>query len=1000
MIICLFLLIPVPLLHARGETENPLSHVDALIDAKHFDEALGALALYTRRHPQDLNRAGERLRRIAEIQGRYNTLVNQLLDVIAQDPGNAERIIALAGELESLEPPKDLRSGEFLARIRDLVKFAVPMKRLAEIFAGGRELSRAGDYPGALRLYQRSLEFYREKFLVRAYGEENPLRDRILRLSALAGTLESSLAVLDGVSKDLGESPPEALQQVYRRIRPELDTLDRIRGEIDDAGAFFEERLRLPGEPEEALEDRNFLSFSFRLIYGQGGDSGRDGMIRVIGDCLTERRESLEALLISGAEEAYGRALAKARERHYREAIEAYREAALRNALIQDFLELQGDSPAGGGGPPGFLSLFCRNFVISCSLRTETLELRLDRMIGEYGEYSGIGEDEKFKAGLKDLSSEAEALEAELRDGGEVFLRRLGEEVFPAGEGSPSLGSEAEAITRYTAGALELLENFQSRRAALEFNGSLRLYAVFSNSLEERLERRKARLALAKRLMGGLRWEEAAAVLQEAGLDSPVFPGPPEDDGAVYHYSREALELFKGLEAELEGDLAYAEEFFVRYGEGEQEIPDSVELEALRSSSEKMLEDLKEILRQGAGGTALAQDRIGQAEAFRGQGDRYYQEAREAVRRGDFTRARNSIQRAAERYSQSLSIQEFPSLRQEWDTRMLALGQEIGQGENEAVVKATRNAINEVRTEYLAGNFQHAENLLLRGQNRWMQTNGDENPEISYWLSLVRDAISLRSGKEIPVTAPLFAEMSQLLSDARGDYEEGAALIRAGRRDEGLARFNDARKNIRDVKFIFPENQEAGMLELRMDQMADPEVFNASFQRRFNEALAGIGKHSTEAFGDLQNLAEINPSYPGITAALSQAEIDMGYRPAPPDPEKLRRSAGLTEAARSIVDANDRQHFEAALRQLNEALSLDPGNTQAMALKDLVQTRMGTGNAVLSSADEGEYQRAVRELQQGNTLISMTIVEQLLRNPQNRGSTRVLELQRRIQSFL
>jgi hypothetical protein len=413
-----------------------------------------------------------------------------------------------------------------------------------------------------------------------------------------------------------------------------------------------------------------------------------------------------------------------------------------------------------------------------------------------------------------------------------------------------------------------------------------------------------------------------------------------------------------------------------------------------------MAADLEDLLAQGTEGAALAEERLGQAELFRSQGDRFYEEARASAGRGDFSGARLSIQRASERYSQALSLQEFPSLREEWDTRMLGLGQEISQGENELVVKATRDALAQVKAEYLAGNFQYAENLLLRGQNRWVQANADENPEINYWLSLVRDAISLRSGREIPVTAPLFAEMGQFLSEARRHYEEGAALIRAGRRGEGLARFNDARQHIREVKFIFPENQEAGLLELRMDRLADPELFNASFQRRLDEALGGIRRRSAEAFGDLQNLAEINPSYPGIAAALRQAEIDMGYRPAPPDPQRLRRSADLAAAARAIVEANDREQFGAALRQLNEALALDPDNTQAMDLKDLVQTRMGAGNAVLSSADEGEYQRAVRELQRGNTLISLSIVEQLLRNPRNRGSTRILELRRRIQSFL
>jgi NaMN:DMB phosphoribosyltransferase len=135
--------------------------------------------------------------------------------------------------------------------------------------------------------------------------------------------------------------------------------------------------------------------------------------------------------------------------------------------------------------------------------------------------------------------------------------------------------------------------------------------------------------------------------------------------------------------------------------------------------------------------------------------------------------------------------------------------------------------------------------------------------------------------------------------------------------------------------------------------------------------------------------------------ALAQAEIDIGRRPAPPDPRTLAQANELTAAARRIIEGNIRLQFEVALRQLNEALTLNPNNTQAMSLKDRVQTEIGgAGNIVLSSASEGEYQRAVRELQQGNTLVALAIVEQLLQDPRNQSSTRILELQRRIQSVL
>jgi len=309
--------------------------------------------------------------------------------------------------------------------------------------------------------------------------------------------------------------------------------------------------------------------------------------------------------------------------------------------------------------------------------------------------------------------------------------------------------------------------------------------------------------------------------------------------------------------------------------------------------------------------------------------------------------------------------------------------------------------VNTARETYFAGNFGESEVLLVRALSRWRRTNGEDDPELTYWLTVVRGAMSLRSGRTIPVTAPLYAEMSQLLSDAKRQYDDGMDLINRNRRQEGLGKFNLARQKTQEVRLMFPVNQEASILELRMDQITDPRTFNESFQRRLSEAAAGIRRGSVESFADLQNLAEINPRYPGIQASLTQAEIDMGYRPRPPNPQSLSRSNELTASARSVIDRNVRSQFPVALEQLNEALLLNPNNNQAMSLKDRVLTELGGGGSVvLSSTAEREYQRAVQELQQGNTLVAMTIVRQLLQDPQNRNSARILELQRRIESVL
>jgi tetratricopeptide (TPR) repeat protein len=309
--------------------------------------------------------------------------------------------------------------------------------------------------------------------------------------------------------------------------------------------------------------------------------------------------------------------------------------------------------------------------------------------------------------------------------------------------------------------------------------------------------------------------------------------------------------------------------------------------------------------------------------------------------------------------------------------------------------------VNAAREVYFEGHFDAAEEYLIRAMNRRRRSNLEEDPEISYWLTIVRGAVTLRAGRVILPTAPLYAEMSQLLSEARKNYNEGIALINGERREEGFARFAESRRKTAEVRLMFPVNQEASLLDLRMDQVIDPAAFNASFQRRLNQAVSGVAQGSVESFAELQNLSQINPGYPGIRGMVVQAEIDLGYRPAPPDPRSLARSGELAATARGIIERNLRSQFPVALEMLNQALILNHSNDQAMSLKDRLQTELGGGgSAVLHSAAEREYQRAVQALQQGNTLVAMTIVRHLLSDAQNQTSRRVLDLQKRIESIL
>jgi tetratricopeptide (TPR) repeat protein len=124
----------------------------------------------------------------------------------------------------------------------------------------------------------------------------------------------------------------------------------------------------------------------------------------------------------------------------------------------------------------------------------------------------------------------------------------------------------------------------------------------------------------------------------------------------------------------------------------------------------------------------------------------------------------------------------------------------------------------------------------------------------------------------------------------------------------------------------------------------------------------------------------------------------MGYRPPPPNPANIARSRELTTSANRILEGNITAQYEVALAQINEAITLNPDNAEAARVKDRLLYRMSVpGAIVLSSQDEDDYQRAMREFQAGNNLVAMALVERLMQNPRNRNITKLIELQRRIQ---
>ncbi|MBP7479480.1 MAG: hypothetical protein KA785_03455, partial [Spirochaetaceae bacterium] len=74
---------------------------------------------------------------------------------------------------------------------------------------------------------------------------------------------------------------------------------------------------------------------------------------------------------------------------------------------------------------------------------------------------------------------------------------------------------------------------------------------------------------------------------------------------------------------------------------------------------------------------------------------------------------------------------------------------------------------------------------------------------------------------------------------------------------------------------------------------------------------------------------------------------------------------------------------------------------EAMVLKDRIQTIIGgKASVVLSSESEALYQKAVQELQRGNTLQAAALVSQLLQKKENQNSSKIIDLKKKVDSLL
>lgn len=1002
--VLIFLAVIAAPVHAGGSQEDPLAKADRLISQRLYNEAITALTAFIKQNPNRFDDAQKRLQRIVRLREEYNKTAAALIKTIIDEPTNVEKKLLLIRQLEELEAAPNRAAREFISKTKDLALFTYNNAQFRLIMEQGRALIDAGSYHAAARKYTEGFVLYKEEFDQGGFGDlivsrvESGLRtidDQVTAFSPMVNRIQSATENFERTfATAVGDAALPAASSSFSAVESVFLEYAAMRNTIAETGRAFENQFLLLQGANKELTDSSFLPFAFRFILGRKTEVLPEGIMGALDTLWTDVANRTQKAATEAADREYARALAARASGDRSAAADAfaatvsYADLAVRTvglwsavvgAELTPAVTLYGRSIVNGKAP---IALRYRSLgrLAGHAAAAERLALELGALATESRRAPGAfdtGELGVAAAVAAAKSSRTAFMELAGRVAAEIDTSGVYGELVASLRSENLVGSEAE---RYAADVRDTL-------AALS-------QAVFAADNDSAFDQYRMTLAdySRNRQSAAETFDKGAVLL----IGAPATEGDP-----VLKYPNESIPILSEAETGTVRVIGAVDRLLAELAAEAPRIVADARLVALAEEARGLSAAAAALRDQTRSALSDARAAVQAAEAARLEAERRYAEARAALDRANFDVARERLQRAGERFDASLAIQESVALRADRDRRLLALSAEITKTENELVVRDVRRLITEARSLYFAGTFERAEDALIQAQNRWRTTNVADEPEVTYWLTLVRGALSIKTGRVIQPTAPLFPEMSQLLSFARRYFDEGRELLTARKKTEALARFEESKKKIQEVKLVFPLNQEASLLELRIEQLVDPDAFGDSFRRKIADAQAKERTQPQEAYSELQDLAEINPRFPGLRALIEAMEVRLGLRLPPPDRAALARSNELTAAARRIVDANLRGQFPAALEQLNEALRLNPSNEQAVSLKDRIQTDVGGQAAVvLTNASEREYQRAVAELQKGNTIVALAIVEQLLTDPQNRNSPRILELQRRIQSRL
>lgn len=982
-------------LSAGGRKENPFDAVNRLMEEKQYNEALTKLTEIGRLHPEMMEEVEKKIGEVRKILNNYNIKYAELIDVlfVQHNVGKALKIIK---ELETLNPHPNESTLESLARAKRGAEVVYNLNRFEEIMDKGLKELHENLYYDALKTYIQGFTLHKEEFESSAYGDivKNNVNSALTKLMS---AVDSLIKAGPKIEKQFGSvallvSGPESSKfySEAAKLIAELKNIASLRNTIYRSSVVFNTENNHIKENSTQHQNDYFLYYSYAVTRGRKSTSEREGILAAVEIYWENMILSLDEKIRESADLFFAKGEGQFNSAEYTASYYEFNRAYDFYSIYAQLIALWETR----------VSLF-KNLAMdskSSDIVKEKLPLYLSAVekLNEIDTYRELGKlMSKLPTTASVDSSSKDVITASRKKIREIERGISGYKVKWSDyrkyyENVGSLQVQMNTHIKEASAMVQMLDKMflQVRKEDVRFVNAYNF--IEYNELKRTLNDYNKEYSKVNRLNEGYD-VVVATIKDEKGKEVKIT--------RKEKYPTKALQRFNDLNVSVEG-LSGESNVFLNLIKNDETLKSNIEEYSVWVKNGTEIVDGTEELKDKIKSAILQADKlILQAKRYKNEGMLRFSQAKTYLKAERFDDAKDSIKLASRAFETSLKYEENKVIRDMLDKSLPDLSQEVVKSENLFVVREVRRLINEGRGYYGLGNFVKAEETFLKAKARWEDTNPEENKEITNWLTIVRSALSVKSGREISEKNPLYTEITQLLNLATENYLKGKSLLQKGEKVKALRELKSARDKLERIRLSFPYNREARVLTLKIQQLSDPENFAASLTKFFNEAVKNRRTNPQEAYADLKDIEEIKPDYPGLKRTIYNLEIALKIRIPPPDPKKIAESNRLYTQAYQIVIKNQVDLFPAALAQLNKAIELNPDNQKAVSLKDRIQIAAGgTIRTVLSSSALEQYKIAEDKYLAGNYFEALAIVERLLKDKKNQGYPPLLELKRRIEA--